>query len=254
MQPFPSISIIGTGNVAELFGNRLIDAGITISSISGRNQERLQELSSRWKCTINSLDKIQGDIVLVAVSDDVTKAIIEQLNPNQIVLYTAGTIHITSITHPLLGVFYPLQTISKNRISKLGNFPILVEYLQPEVEKIVLLLAHALSTKVTFCSSTERNKIHCIAVFINNFSNHLIHLGQKIAKSEQIEFELFSGLIQETFEKLTEMNAHDAQTGPARRNDLKTIYNHLNVLQEPEKSTYKNITNSILSTYNHDQL
>jgi hypothetical protein len=71
---------------------------------------------------------------------------------------------------------------------------------------------------------------------------------------ENIDPEIFSSLLKETFGKLTEMNAKEAQTGPARRNDLETISNHLNMLKEPEKSIYKDITNSILTTYNHDQL
>ncbi len=254
MHQFPSISIIGTGNVAELLGQRLLNAGCVLSSIIGRNQSRLIQLSSDWKCNIESIDAISGDIVLVAVSDDVTIEIIEQIEPNKIVFYTAGTIEINLIKHPQVGVFYPLQTITKNRIPKIDTFPILIESDQPQVLKKLLFIAQLISNQVSFCNSLERKRVHCIAVFINNFSNHIIHLGQKIAETQQIEFSLFSSLLQETFEKLTEMNAKDAQTGPARRNDLETISNHLNLLTESEKSIYLTITNSILTTYNHDKL
>jgi predicted short-subunit dehydrogenase-like oxidoreductase (DUF2520 family) len=254
MQQFPTISIIGTGNVAELLGQRLLKAGCILSSVIGRNQRRLVQLSSDWKCNIESIGAISGDIVLVAVSDDVTIKIIEQIEPNKIVFYTAGTIDINLIKHPLVGVFYPLQTITKNRIPKIDSFPILIESEHPEVIKKLNLIAQLISNQVSVCDSIERNKIHCIAVFINNFSNHVIHIGQSIATKEKIDFSLFPSLLKETFEKLNEMNAKDAQTGPARRNDLETISNHLNLLTESEKSIYLALTNSILTTYDHDQL
>jgi predicted short-subunit dehydrogenase-like oxidoreductase (DUF2520 family) len=254
MLQFPSISIIGTGNVAELLGQRLLNAGCVLSSVIGRNQRRLVQLSSDWKCNIESIDAISGDIVLVAVSDDVTIEIIEQIEQNKIVFYTAGTIDINLIKHPLVGVFYPLQTITKNRIPKIDSFPILIESEHPEVIKKLNLIAQLISNQVSVCDSIERKKIHCIAVFINNFSNHVIHIGQSLATKEKIDFSLFSSLLKETFEKLTEMNAKDAQTGPARRNDLETISNHLNLLTESEKSIYLALTNSILTNYSHDQL
>jgi len=254
MQQFPSISIIGTGNVAELLGQRLLKAGCILSSVIGRNQRRLVQLSSDWKCNIESIDAISGDIVLVAVSDDVTIEIIEQIEQNKIVFYTAGTIDINLIKHPQVGVFYPLQTVTKSRILKIDSFPILIESEHPEVIKKLNLIAQLISNQVSVCDSIERKKIHCIAVFINNFSNHVIHIGQSLATKEKIDFSLFSSLLKETFEKLNEMNAKDAQTGPARRNDLETISNHLNFLTESEKSIYLTITNSILTTYNHDKL
>ena len=254
MLQFPSISIIGTGNVAELLGQRLLNAGCVLSSVIGRNQRRLVQLSSDWKCNIESIDAISGDIVLVAVSDDVTIEIIEQIEQNKIVFYTAGTIDINLIKHPLVGVFYPLQTITKNRIPKIDSFPILIESEHPEVIKKLNSIAQLISNQVSVCNSIERNKIHCIAVFINNFSNHVIHIGQSIATKEKIDFSLFSSLLKETFEKLNEMNAKEAQTGPARRNDIETISNHLNLLTESEKSIYLALTNSILTTYDHDQL
>jgi predicted short-subunit dehydrogenase-like oxidoreductase (DUF2520 family) len=254
MLQFPSISIIGTGNVAELLGQRLLKAGCILSSVIGRNQRRLVQLSSDWKCNIESIGAISGDIVLVAVSDDVTIKIIEQIEPNKIVFYTAGTIDINLIKHPLVGVFYPLQTITKNRIPKIDSFPILIESEHPEVIKKLNLIAQLISNQVSVCDSIERNKIHCIAVFINNFSNHVIHIGQSIATKEKIDFSLFPSLLKETFEKLNEMNAKEAQTGPARRNDIETISNHLNLLTESEKSIYLALTNSILTTYDHDQL
>jgi predicted short-subunit dehydrogenase-like oxidoreductase (DUF2520 family) len=254
MKQFPTISIIGTGNVAELLGQKFLNAGCTISSVIGRDSSRANLLSNNWNCAVETLHEISGDLVIVAVSDDATKEIVESINPTKIVFYTAGTIHISSINYPLVGVFYPLQTISKNRIQQIEKFPVLIESDHQEVADKLSFLAGLISDQVISCNSEERNKIHCIAVFLNNFSNHVIHLGQNIAMKENIDPEIFSSLLKETFGKLTEMNAKEAQTGPARRNDLETISNHLNMLKEPEKSIYKDITNSILTTYNHDQL
>jgi predicted short-subunit dehydrogenase-like oxidoreductase (DUF2520 family) len=111
-----------------------------------------------------------------------------------------------------------------------------------------------ISSVVEYCDSEKRKRIHLSAVFINNFSNHLISLGQKLAQKNEINPLLFSALIEETFEKLKELTAEEAQTGPAVRNDLATIKSHLELLEADEREIYKLLTNNLLKTYGHDQL
>jgi predicted short-subunit dehydrogenase-like oxidoreductase (DUF2520 family) len=111
-----------------------------------------------------------------------------------------------------------------------------------------------ISSVVEYCDSEKRKRIHLSAVFINNFSNHLISIGQNLAEKNNIDPQLFSALIEETFAKLKELAAEEAQTGPAVRNDLTTIKSHLEMLDGNEKEIYKLLTNNLLKTFGHDQL
>jgi predicted dinucleotide-binding enzyme len=86
----PSISIVGTGNVAEVLGQRLIDAKLNVVSIIGRNESRTQHLSTKWGCAIESFENITGDLILVAVSDEATISIVDALNINKLVAITSG--------------------------------------------------------------------------------------------------------------------------------------------------------------------
>ena len=61
------------------------------------------------------------------------------------------------------------------------------------------------------------------AVFVNNFANHLFHIGQSIIEKEQLDFDLLKPLMQETVNKIINNTPFDMQTGPARRDDQKTI-------------------------------
>ena len=55
-----------------------------------------------------------------------------------------------------------------------------------------------------------------------------------------IPFEILSPLIKETAEKINRLSPEDAQTGPAKRNDIETIHSHLDFLSdENQKKIYK---------------
>ena len=90
---------------------------------------------------------------------------------------------------------------------------------------------------------------------MNNFSNHLVYISQQICKENEVPFEILQPLLAETFVKLQNTSAYDAQTGPARRNDFLTITNHLAMLDNNNyKEIYEIITNSIINTYGRKEL
>ena len=86
---------------------------------------------------------------------------------------------------------------------------------------------------------------------VNNFSNHLFHIGQTIVGQESISFNLLKPLIVETVNKIEEELPLDMQTGPARRGDEKTLKKHLTYLQKfPEYAQlYALLTKSIQDAY-----
>lgn len=111
-------------------------------------------------------------------------------------------------------------------------------------------LAQSLKAPVYEISSEQREKLHMAAVFANNFSNHLFHLAEQLCISENLSFEILKPLIYETTDKLRNLSPKEAQTGPAKRNDIQIIQKHLDGLQYPvQKKIYQLLSESIKSTY-----
>jgi hypothetical protein len=84
------------------------------------------------------------------------------------------------------------------------------------------------------------------AVFVNNFTNHLYHLGNEICKEHQVPFDILKPLILETAQKIITLSPEEAQTGPAIRKDKKTIETHQVFLSNKNQlNIYKTLTKSI---------
>lgn len=69
--------------------------------------------------------------------------------------------------------------------------------------------------------------------------------GNDICEEYNVPFEILQPLIKETAQKIETLSPIEAQTGPAVRNDKKTIKNHLDLLNKKQQKIYKTITKSI---------
>jgi len=80
----------------------------------------------------------------------------------------------------------------------------------------------------------------------------LYALANEILEKSNLEFDFLLPLIKETALKAADVHPHDAQTGPARRNDISTLEEHLEMLKElPEfRETYKLLSEQIIKKYN----
>ena len=94
------------------------------------------------------------------------------------------------------------------------------------------------------CSKSIHSNVS--AVFVNNFVNHLYQIGNEICIENNVPFEILKPLILETANKVMSLSPKEAQTGPAKRNDTKTIEAHLELLSTENQATiYKKLTQSI---------
>ena len=145
------------------------------------------------------------------------------------------------------GVFYPLQTFSKNAVVNFEAIPICLESENNDDYKLLETVAKSISDKVFNINSNQRKALHVSAVFVNNFVNHLYKIGNDICIENNIPFEILQPLITETANKITSLSPNEAQTGPAKRNDTQTINTHLQFLSdENQKEIYKILTKSII--------
>mgnify|MGYP001045648966 FL=1 len=241
-----SVVILGSGNVAS----QLIKAFLKIDTINlkqvyTRNQEDINTL----KDSINTTNDIsllkQADVTIIAVSDDAISSISSHIK-NSFVVHTSGSVDMKSLNNiGRKGVFYPLQSFSKKKKVDFKNIPICLESETKEdllkLEELVSLL----QSKSYILSSHQRKKIHVAAVFANNFSNHMYTIANEICEKYNIPFDILHPLIEETSDKIKNITPKKAQTGPAKRNDVETIENHLNLLSKKQQEIYLKITQSI---------
>jgi predicted short-subunit dehydrogenase-like oxidoreductase (DUF2520 family) len=106
-------------------------------------------------------------------------------------------------------------------------------------------LAKLIGVKIYALNSEQRKALHVAAVFVNNFTNHLYKIGNDICEENKVPFEILHPLIDETAQKIKTLSPQKAQTGPAVRNDHKTVKNHLGLLNKEQRQIYQIITKSI---------
>lgn len=243
------ITLIGSGNVAQ----HLIKAftkseEIEIGQVFSRKKKSLLHLIDSDKIVTDFSDLKDADLYVISITDDAISEVSSQLPfQNQLVVHTSGTSSIAILNSKnRRGVFYPLQTFSKNKTVDFSVIPICLEAENERDYNVLETVAKSISNAVFSISSEQRKALHVSAVFVNNFTNHLYQIGQEICKEHQMSFEILKPLIQETADKIKTLNPIDAQTGPAKRNDYGTIEAHLNYLtNENQKNIYKILTQSI---------
>ncbi|MFW6095172.1 MAG: DUF2520 domain-containing protein, partial [Bacteroidota bacterium] len=103
-------------------------------------------------------------------------------------------------------------------------------------------------------SSEERLYIHIAAVFACNFTNFMFVSAERLLKEKNIPFSIIHQLIRETTEKAYQGSPASLQTGPAIRNDRKTIDKHLKLLADDElfQNLYRFVSNTIIQYYNKE--
>lgn len=251
------ITIIGTGNVGWHLAHNIKLHGYKVDRIISRKLSNAKTLAEEIGAEFSDNFSLINfnSLLLFTTPDDVTRALINDLPVKSRIAYTSGSLPLTSFaTKRNIGVFYPLQTFSKGKSIDLSVVPILLESENQSFYSELEGLAKALSNTVIAADSDMRKKLHLAAVWLNNFTNHMVMQSQKYCESNDLNFEYLKPLLQETFNKLEIVHALEAQTGPARRGDYQTIESHLAQMDSQTKELYVAITNSILKTYGNQEL
>ena len=247
------VSIIGSGNVAQhlivALQNSIINgAELELIQVFARQKTTLSQLLDFNKITDDWSTLAEADLYIIAVSDDAIATVSEQIPyKNKLVVHTSGAISLEILaSNNRKGVFYPLQTFTKNKAVDFKIIPICIESQNASDYQLLQKVAQAISDSVFAINSEQRKSLHLAAVFVNNFTNHLYKIGNDICIENNVPFEILKPLIQETAEKIMRLSPNEAQTGPAIRNDIETINAHLSFLSdENQKNIYTILTQSI---------
>lgn len=248
-----SVVLLGAGNVATHLFKAFNNAdNIIVSQWYNRSLKPLQPFKNKVDIT-NDLSQLNdSDIYILAVSDDAVALVSANLPfKNKLIVHTSGSVNIHDLDKKnRRGVFYPLQTFSKDAIVDFTELPICLEIEYKQDLAILKNLVSAINSTSYKVNSDQRSALHLAAVFVNNFTNQLYRIAHEITESESVQFDILKPLIKETARKIDALSPYLAQTGPAKRNDKKTLKRHLSLLKdEHHKDIYKLLTSSIKQTH-----
>jgi predicted short-subunit dehydrogenase-like oxidoreductase (DUF2520 family) len=258
-----NVSFIGSGNLAWHLGPALDNAGYVVKEVYSPNKKHAEAFTGRlYQAEVmDSLDfsESKSEIFFIASSDDAIREIATEIvvPEEAILVHTSGSQPLDLLEFAAAsrtGVFYPLQTFSKNKKVDFKSVPLFIESLDEQTEKILLTIGKAISNNARKITAEERQALHVAAVFASNFSNHMVTLSKKIMLDNHLNFDLLKPLITETFNKSLVMGPENAQTGPAIRSDLEVLDRHLEFLSSDEKlaEIYRIISQHIIDEYDPD--
>ena len=249
-----NIVIIGSGNLATQLSLVMKDAGQRILQVYSRSEDHARELAEKIECRYTAkIDEIDenADVYIISVKDDAISEIAEKVchkAKNAMFVHTAGSIAMDVLKGKAqhYGVLYPMQTFSKTRKVDFRPIPCFLEASDDETLSAIRSIAESISDNVVLADSAQRKKIHLAAVLACNFTNHCYRLAEKVLQEEQIDFNLFLPLIDETAKKVSVLSPKQAQTGPMMRWDTGVMNMQIDLLSdERTKQIYRLMAESI---------
>ncbi|PWJ43927.1 Rossmann-like and DUF2520 domain-containing protein [Sediminitomix flava] len=254
------VAFIGAGKVAWHLAQAL-QKHCEITEIYSRNLDTAQELAERVSANAtNSLDfsKSEAQLLIISIPDDAIEGVSKELKitNNVLVVHTSGA-KPREIFDPFFeknGVFYPLQTFSKEKEVDFLNIPFCLDAKQTQDLENLKNLADLLSKKVYKMTSEQRGNLHVAAVFANNFVNHFLTIAENQLAKANLPLEILENLVRETIDKAFDIGPSNAQTGPAIRGDKQTIQQHLKrIEEESRKELYQKLSKDIQDFYSTDR-
>ena len=250
------IVLIGAGNVGYHLGQRMRECGLSIVQVFSRSRKKAGKLARTIGVPYTTqLQRINpdADLYILAVHDDaiatVASSLAKILPPDKLLAHTSGATPLSALGQyfQTTGIFYPLQSFSVDRPADFSQLPICVFSNQQASLQLLQEVAEKICPNVYVVNDEQRAALHVAAVFVNNFANHLFHIGEQISQQHQVPFDLLKPLIRETVNKIQQHAPQQMQTGPAIRGDQQTIKRHLQTLKDfPEyQEIYRLMTESI---------
>lgn len=250
---FNEVDIVGTGNVASHLIRAFNTAGIEVSCVYARDAAKAADAATTVNARSTTIDEVDhdGPLMIVAVSDDAIGQVSSLLPRTRKVVHTSGSAAMDVLRQEQRGVFYPLQTLTRDVTPDWKVIPFCIEASDEELSDALVQLAGQLSDSVQKISSEQRRYLHVAAVIANNFTNHLYAEAADYLKSHDLSLDLLRPLISETARKVQSAEPHQVQTGPAKRHDTQTINEHLELLKNDPglRDLYVAITERILKSH-----
>ena len=201
------IVILGAGNLATQLGMALHAQHVEIIQVYGRSRTSAYDLANLLGCSFTTSKQeiiTDADLYLLAVSEStITEVLSDAPICDRLIVHTSGSVPIDILAafSNNYGVFYPLQTLSKQKAVDFSTVPICIEANNTGNLEKLSRLAKTISEQVFEMNTDQRKELHLAAVFVCNFVNHFYAIGEKLLQERHLDFNLLKPLIEETAQK-----------------------------------------------------
>lgn len=250
------VVLIGAGNLATQLGKALVRRRVCeVVQVYSRTEASASALGEALQAeAVTSIADVRtdADLYMVALKDSAFTEVARQLvrgREHALFVHTAGSLPM-SVWEGMAtryGVFYPMQTFSRQRDVDFSSIPIFIEARDAADRDCLMALARCLSERVQEADSAQRRALHLSAVFACNFTNHMYAICEQLLSEAGLPFASMLPLIDETAAKAHVMSPRRAQTGPAVRYDENVIGKHIEALSAHRQwqELYEKLSKSI---------
>ncbi len=234
-----TITILGSGNVGSHLARAFYAAGYQILQIWSREFDHAEALANEvYAEPVNRLNLLYptADVYILAVTDDALFDMALDLRlRDALVLHTAGSVSM-KVLQPISrrhGVLWSPQTFVRDVPLVYSDLPFCIEASSDVVEQQIRDLVSPVSQHLYAVDTEQRQWLHLAAVMTNNFGNAINAVAQELLQRKGLPFEVLHPLVMMTANKIkqdtTDLGGErlpglwQQQTGPARRQDQKTL-------------------------------
>lgn len=250
------IVFLGSGNIAHFFAPVLSRKGHDIVQVYSRTLTHASSLAALTGSAVtDDLTAIDpdADVYILAIKDDALAEVAAQLSfEGKTVIHCAGAVSLDVLQQVSANraVIWALYSVRKHNLPERSDVPLIVEGSNEQALDMAYRIASDISDRVLKTDYTHRQMLHLNAVFVNNFTNHLLTIAQKICEQHQLPFDILQPIIRQTLEQTEKILPSESQTGPAIRHDEATIAKHLELLAAYPgwQEVYASISKSIQDT------
>ena len=247
-----NVVLIGLGRMgylqarlARYFGDTIL-AGIDIDTLAGSSFSS-KFLCANFDCLDDAADALaQADLVWITVPDGQIEAVAKGLSgwvgPRTVVLHTSGALSsaclrrylrcpVASI-HPLVAC--PLRSATDEEC--LCHYQGVYHVIEgdADAESVAQALVARVHGRIAYISGDNKVLYHAAAVFASNYPVTLIDISQKMLMmcgfDEESARDATCRMLEESLKMLRQTSPAVALTGPVKRHDLETIYQHREAL------------------------
>ncbi len=253
------IVIVGSGNVATHLAPAL-DRENDVVQVVARSIESASRVSALTRgarpCADISEIEPDADFYIVSVNDDAVGAVAEAMpRVSGVVAHTSGSVPMGALegASARVGVFYPLQTFSREATVEVERVPFFIEGNTPACAEELAELARTVSKSVEFADSDRRSVLHLAAVFACNFSNYMWGCADRILADAGLTLEVMRPLLEVTLDKAMTLGPRAAQTGPARRHDYGVMSAQSAKLPQDLSKIYDILSQGIIANHSDNE-
>jgi predicted short-subunit dehydrogenase-like oxidoreductase (DUF2520 family) len=244
------IGIIGTGAVGAALAEILNNAGYTVVSLAGRDEERTKSVAGKFgvkhysKNNEETVDR--SDVIFLCLPDDALTDEIKRLAgkagelKGKIVYHTSGAVS-SAVFKPMrekgavAASFHPLQTVPRD--GKSTNFKDRAIAIEVTMRRSIFAVSivKTVGAYPMLLQEEQKALYHTTATLASNGLVGLAGVVEELIGTVGLEEEgrqYFYRLMEQSLKNSEELTAPTAITGPASRGDIATLKNHLDELRQ----------------------